>query len=241
MESESHIVALSGGKDSTAMALRLAEVEPREYEYICTPTGDELPEMVEHWVNLGRLLGCPIKPISGGESLGSLIERWNALPNWRMRWCTRVLKIEPFERYVAAARPCVVYVGIRADETDREGVDYEQMGDVTRRFPLVEWGWGLGCVLDYLEARGVEIPDRTDCAACFFQTLGEWWRLWREHPERYARAEAWEKQTGHTLRSPSRDTWPAALAELRAEFEGGRKPRITAMKDRAAMCGVCAR
>lgn len=26
-----HIVALSGGKDSTAMALRLAEVEPREY------------------------------------------------------------------------------------------------------------------------------------------------------------------------------------------------------------------
>lgn len=34
-----HVVALSGGKDSTAMALRLAEVEPREYTYVCTPTG----------------------------------------------------------------------------------------------------------------------------------------------------------------------------------------------------------
>ena len=37
-----HIIALSGGKDSTALALRLAEVEPREYEYVFTPTGDEL-------------------------------------------------------------------------------------------------------------------------------------------------------------------------------------------------------
>lgn len=39
-----HVVALSGGKDSTAMALRLREVEPREYTYICTPTGNELPQ-----------------------------------------------------------------------------------------------------------------------------------------------------------------------------------------------------
>jgi tRNA(Ile)-lysidine synthase TilS/MesJ len=33
-----HIVALSGGKDSTAMALRLAEVEPLDYEFVITPT-----------------------------------------------------------------------------------------------------------------------------------------------------------------------------------------------------------
>ena len=43
-----HVVALSGGKDSTAMALRLAEVEPQEYRYICTPTGRELPAMEAH-------------------------------------------------------------------------------------------------------------------------------------------------------------------------------------------------
>lgn len=36
-----HVVALSGGKDSTALALRLAETEPRDYTYVCTPTGDE--------------------------------------------------------------------------------------------------------------------------------------------------------------------------------------------------------
>ena len=44
-----HVVALSGGKDSTALALRLAEIEPREYIYVCTPTGNEPPEMFAHW------------------------------------------------------------------------------------------------------------------------------------------------------------------------------------------------
>jgi 3'-phosphoadenosine 5'-phosphosulfate sulfotransferase (PAPS reductase)/FAD synthetase len=52
-----HIVGLSGGKDSTAMALRLAEVEPRDYEFICTPTGNELPQMLAHWAKLEALLG----------------------------------------------------------------------------------------------------------------------------------------------------------------------------------------
>lgn len=44
-----HIVGISGGKDSVALALRLQEVEPREYDYLITPTGNELPEMFEHW------------------------------------------------------------------------------------------------------------------------------------------------------------------------------------------------
>jgi 3'-phosphoadenosine 5'-phosphosulfate sulfotransferase (PAPS reductase)/FAD synthetase len=234
-----HIVALSGGADSTAMALALAEREPRDYAYVCTPTGDELPEMFMHWRRLGDLLGKPLEVLTTGRSLAGLIREWNALPNWRMRWCTRVLKIEPFQAYVASHSPCVVYVGLRADETDREGVEYQ--GEVTRRFPLVEWGWGRTEVIWYLARRNVVIPERTDCAGCFFQTLGEWHSLWQNHPEKYAEWEAKEAATGHTMRSPSRDTHPAALAELRVEFEEGYRPKRTRMKDRPAMCGTCAR
>ena len=47
-----HVIGLSGGKDSTALALRLAEIEPRDYEYICNETGNELPEMQAHWAKL---------------------------------------------------------------------------------------------------------------------------------------------------------------------------------------------
>jgi len=238
---QQNIVALSGGKDSTALALRLAEVEPRQYRYVCTPTGDELPEMMEHWARLERLLGAPIERL-GTATLPGLIYQQHALPNVWMRWCTRMLKIEPFESYLVMHLPCTVYVGLRADEAAREGVIYEASLLITQRFPLREWGWGLRNVTDYLAQRGVSIPARTDCAACFFQTLAEWHALWRDHSERYARAEAWEAFTGHTLRSPQRDTQPTGLAELRAKFESGYVPKGKAnMGERKVMCAVCAR
>jgi 3'-phosphoadenosine 5'-phosphosulfate sulfotransferase (PAPS reductase)/FAD synthetase len=238
-----HIVALSGGKDSTAMALRLVETEPRDYEFVCTPTGNELPEMVAHWARLRTMLGGRFTVLSSGKSLVGEIKRQGALPNWRMRWCTRILKIEPYNAFMLAAAPATSYVGIRADEADREGIEYKNGGIVTR-FPLVEWGWGLEQVKSYLAERGIVIPKRTDCAMCFFQRLGEWWQLWREHPDLYAEAEGLERATGHTLRSEGRDSWPAALVDLRAAFEGGRVPRgaETATQDeRRVMCGTCAR
>lgn len=238
-----HIVALSGGKDSTAMSLRLNEIEPREYEYVCTPTGNELPEMVNHWLALEQRLGKKLKILSSGHSLGSLIEKWNALPNWRQRWCTRVLKIEPFLAYVSGQAPCVIYVGMRADETDRDGVEYNNDdAGISKRYPMVEWKWDEARVRSYLIEQGITIPRRTDCAACFFQTIPEWFRLWLDHPEDYAMAEAWERTTGHTFRSPSRDTWSASLSDLRSEFESGRRPlKRASMDDRRTMCSTCAR
>lgn len=244
-----NIVALSGGKDSTALALALSEFEPGSYEYICTPTGDELPEMILHWENLGKILGSLIKPITTGYTLGGLILKQGCLPNDRMRWCTRMLKIEPFEKYLLTSTPCTVFVGIRADEVDRDGVKWERINGVVRRYPLVEWGWGLKDVLNYLEKRGVTIPRRTDCASCFYQTVWEWYLLWKDHPKLFARAEAYEGITNHTFRyrNPMRwkdesGKWPAALEDLRKRFEAGEIPqKKREMKDRPAMCSVCAR
>lgn len=236
-----HIVGLSGGKDSVAMALMLAEREPRDYEYICTPTGNEPAAMIKHWLKLGEILGKPIKPVTSGRSLAGLIKLQNALPNWRMRWCTRMLKIEPFERYIIQRQPCTVYIGIRADEVDRDGVDYSQSGNIIRDFPLQRFGVDLAGVKEYNRRRGVTIPDRTDCMGCFFQTLYEWWILWLVHPEDYAECESWEALTGHTLRSEQRDSHPAALKLLRVEFENGYVPKQRKMEDRMMMCSVCSR
>ena len=240
-----HIVALSGGKDSTAMALRLAEIEPQDYSYVITPTGDELPEMFAHWKMLEEMLKSPLVVLMG-ESLNGLIRRQNALPNWRQRWCTRILKIEPFNRYLLEHRPSVSYVGLRADEPEdvRKGnTIFGNVEGITQRFPLREWGWTINDVYEYLESKGVEIPVRTDCARCFFQTLPEWWWLWKDYEDLWAKAEMQEFETGHTFRSPGRDTWPAGLVDLRKEFEKGRIPRgagqVDLMGRRGNMCRVC--
>ena len=98
------VVALSGGKDSTALALRLKEIEPGDYTYICTPTGNELPEMFAHWRFLGEILGKPLIPIMGNTGLKGIIRRQNMLPNFRARFCTRILKIEPYRNQKEANR-----------------------------------------------------------------------------------------------------------------------------------------
>lgn len=242
-----HIVGLSGGKDSTALAFKLREDFPDvPFNFICTPTSDELPEMFLHWRRLGERLGRKIIPIVGG-TLKSVCAEEKALPNWRMRFCTRRLKIEPFAAFLLTVIPAVSYIGLRADEPGREGADYG--GDivlsapdgVTQRFYLRELGWGIGDVLAYNESLGIEVPDRTDCARCFFQRLGEWYLLWLHHPEIYADAEADEEKYGFTYRSPGRDTWPASLKELRVEFERGRVPEISLrmMEKRKGMCRAC--
>lgn len=211
-----HIVALSGGKDSTAMALRLAQVEPRAYTYICTPTGRELPAMRDHWQMLEAMLGQPILRLTNG-TLDSWIREWNALPNFRMRWCTRVLKIEPMMAWLLAHQPCTQYVGLRADEESRGGI-YGDVAAMTR-YPLREWGWGLAEVRSYLHSLRIVIPPRTDCDVCFFQRVSEWKALLRRHPDLYAEAEGYEALTGATFRTPGRDSWPVALRDFRVAVE----------------------
>jgi len=240
-----HIVALSGGKDSTCLSLALREREPRPYTYVYTPTGDELPEMVAHIGRIEKMLRRPVIRLMNG-TLASQIEANRMLPNFRARWCTRLLKLKPFGQFMTEHAPCVAYVGIRDDEDDREGTrpggDSAAVGlDVKQDFPFQRWGWGLDEVWAYLNDLGIGIPDRTDCARCPYQKLGEWYNLWLHHPDIYADAEADEKRWGHTFRSDKRDTWPAGLEGLRLRFERGDKPErsLKMMESREGMCRAC--
>jgi pimeloyl-ACP methyl ester carboxylesterase len=223
-----HVVALSGGADSTAMALRLHEIGCRKYVFVCTPTGNELPAMLAHWLRLEDLLGQPLERLIG-LTLEDWMAHWNALPNGRQRWCTRILKIQTMlaflKRFDTKPR---LYVGLRADEEERRGLYSE---NVTTVFPLREWGWNRADVLRYLMKRGVSIPKRTDCAWCYGQRLSEWYQLWVQHPDLYQRGVEWEERTGHTFRSDSRDTWPADLASMRERFEAEGRPKRSSLPD----------
>ncbi len=239
------IVALSGGKDSTAMALAQSVFEPDAYEYVITPTGDELPEMVAHWARCEEMLEAPLTPV-GVRTLQGLIVEQKMLPNHRARWCTRKIKLEPYYDWLATLGPVISHVGLRADEESRAGMIFPDVGSVEMDFPMQRWGWTIEDVLAFLAFLGVVIPDRSDCALCFWQKLGEWYILWRDYPDRYQRGVDLEayvtamRGTVYTFRSPDRDAWPAGLAELRAEFEAGRIPtRSLNMMDSRRLIGAC--
>lgn len=241
-----HVVALSGGHDSSALAIELREREPRPYTYVCTPTGDELPEMFAHWRSLGERLGSRIIPVMGG-TLKGVIASEGMLPNFRARFCTRKLKIIPFINWMReqlAGGPIVAYVGLRADEPLRVGGVYGQIEGIEQRFPLREWGMGEDDVQATLRRVGIVCPDRTDCARCYHQRIGEWWELWRDHRDVFEDAIADEQRMGATYRTPGRDSWPTALADMAVRFEAGDKPTVSLdrmARERMASgnCRVC--
>ncbi len=223
-----HIVALSGGHDSTAMAVLLKEQNPNvPYNYVCTPTGNELPEMFAHWVELGNRLGKRIIPIVGG-TLHGVIRREKMLPNFRVRFCTRLLKIEPYRKFLKAMGGNIIsYVGLRADEEGRAGGAYADIAGVTMCFPLRDMGFCERDVQTTLKRFGVNCPNRTDCGECYHQRIGEWYEYWRDHRALALQAAALETEIGGTFRTPGRDSWPVSLTELFARFEQGHVPTIS--------------
>lgn len=242
------IVALSGGADSSSLALWLVANDPngaRDYTFVCTPTGDENAEMFAWWIKLGELLGKPLLPVMNVKAgtLNTLIDKYDSLPSRRQRWCTRELKIEPYRLWLINNGPAISYVGLRADEEGRAGGAYDDIPGIEMRFPLREMGWGRQDVLDYLASRGVleMIPERTDCLRCYHQQIGEWFRWWKNDPEAFETAVEQERVTGGTFRVPKivddapvmttrfakaypashRDSWPVRLADMRELWETG--------------------
>lgn len=201
--------------------------------------------MVAHMHALSKLLGSKIIPVTNG-TLASVIEKEKMLPNFRARFCTRILKLKPYGQFMVEHAPAISYIGLRDDEDGREGAqpggDYAALNTpVQIDFPFQRWGWGIDEVWKYLDSKGVSIPDRTDCARCPYQTLGEWYNLWLYHREIYAGAENQEFEYGHTFRSAQRDSWPASLFELRLLFEAGKTPErsLRMMEKRKGMCRRC--
>ena len=237
-----HIVGVSGGKDSTALALALKATYPSvPFEFVITPTGDELPEMWAHWLRIEEILGQPLKKLDC-PTLQETIDRNRALPNFRMRFCTREIKIRPFMEYMEKTpKDSVLYVGLRKDEEDRTGLQVPEDDTYRIAFPFQWWGWKEEEVLGYLKLQNIEIPKRTDCARCFYQRIDEWKDLYKEHPDIYYHAALQEALTGFTFRSDKRDSWPADLISLAKEFDKGREPKKRKKNSKVTACPWCAK
>lgn len=233
-----HVLGLSGGKDSAALAVYMRQHFPEiDIEYFFTDTGKELPEVYEFLGKLEGFLGKPILRLNPSRDFDFWLREYNNfLPSPNTRWCTRQLKLLPFKNWVkpmlAAGETVTSYVAIRSDEEYRQG--YISSDDnLIIKLPFREYGVDKKGVLDILEASGVGYPkyyewrSRSGCTFCFYQQKIEWVRLKERHPESYEEAKQYEKIA---LENNSPFTWiqgeslteledPIRVEQIKRDFE----------------------
>ena len=235
---ERHVLGLSGGRDSAALAIYMRQQHPElDIEYFFTDTGKELPEVYEFLGRLEGFLGKPILRLNPDRDFDFWLKQYNNfLPSPQTRWCTRQLKLRPFEQWVKpmleSGTKVYSYVAIRSDEEYREG--YASKDDnLVIRLPFKAAGVDKQGVLDILDDSGLGLPryyewrTRSGCTFCFYQQKIEWVRLKEQHPEAFEEAKRYEKSAvdngspftwsqGESLEELER---PERVAQIREEHE----------------------
>lgn len=256
-----HILSLSGGKDSTALAIYMRDRVP-DMEYVFCDTGEELRETYRYLEKLEAYLGKKIVRLNPDRPFMHYLELYNGvLPDARTRWCTRMLKLKPFEKYIGDS-PVVSYIAIRADESGRKGY-ITKKPNVSVRYPFIEDGLTRADIFELIEQSGLGLPDyyrwrsRSGCYFCFFQQKIEWVGLLENHPDLFSKAAGFEKTGGS---EGERFTWvqgesleelsqPSRVAEIKRKFmernnqlsqkESPRLIDILSEPDMGSSCLVC--
>ena len=200
-----HILGLSGGKDSAALAIYLKDQgRDEQIEYFFCDTGAELPEVYDYLDRLEDYLDKPIERLSSGRDFKHHLKRFNGfLPAPHARWCTRVMKLEPLEAFVGDD-PCVSYIGIRADEQRQGYISHKP--NIKAVYPFIEDDIVRDDVFRILE-ESVGVPEyykwrsRSGCYFCFFQRKDEWIGLAENHPALFEKAKTYEKVDERTGKS----------------------------------------
>lgn len=187
-----HVCGISGGKDSSALAIYLLDRVP-EMEYFFCDTGAELPETYEYLDKLEVALGKPIARLNSTKGFEHWFEVYRGtLPSPQMRWCTKVMKLAPIEDWLGDDE-AISYVAIRSDENGRKGY-VSTKTNIKAVFPFVEDGIDQDGVMRILETAGVGLPEyyewrtRSGCYFCFYQRKSEWVGLADRHPDLFQKA-----------------------------------------------------
>ncbi|WP_073421132.1 phosphoadenosine phosphosulfate reductase family protein [Geodermatophilus nigrescens] len=236
-----HVLGISGGKDSAALAIYLRDRVPG-LEYFFCDTGAELPETYEYLQRLETVLGSRIARLNADRGFDHWLWVYQgALPSPQMRWCTKALKIQPLEAWIGD-QETYSYIGIRADE-HRSGY-ISTKPNIHPVFPFKEDGVTKEGVLQILDDAGVGLPSyyewrtRSGCYFCFFQRKAEWVGLAERHPDLYERAMEYEDKQGYeaTAMQERQYTWSQgeSLRELRDRGDEVRAKHEAALQREAS-------
>ena len=239
-----HVLGISGGKDSAALAIYMRDRVP-EMEYFFCDTGSELPETYEYLGRLEAVLGKRIARLNPDRNFDHWLWVYQGtLPSPQMRWCTKNLKIKPFEAWIGDD-VAFSYIAIRGDE-NREGY-ISRKPNITALYPFKEDAVDKEGVMRILEEAGVGLPSyyewrtRSGCYFCFFQRKAEWVGLAERHPDLFDRAVAYEDKVNFegTAMKDRQYTWSGGetLVELLARQDEIRAKHEAALARESATRG----
>lgn len=129
------------------------------------------------------------------------------------RVCTRVAKVERFERWLDDRFPGLdveVWLGFEAGEEARAAKDpnsgrqrKHRAGRARRvnRFPLIEWSLCRCRCEDLVRRAGYPVPRKSACVYCPYGTKGDWQRFAVGLPEQFARVVQLEADKPPTARN----------------------------------------
>ena len=226
-----HVLSLSGGKDSAALAIYMRD-RVSDMEYIFSDTGKELPETYQYIERIEDFLGKRVNRLNAHLGFDHWYEVYGGMiPSNHRRWCTKMLKLKPFEAY-CGEDSVTNYVGLRADENRSGYISHKP--NIIPIYPFQDDGIKLDDVKEILQSSGVGMPSYTEwgrsrsgCYFCFYQQGIEWVRLKERHPQLFEAAKAYERPyegSGNTF------TWRGR--ESLADLE--RPERMQAIKDEHA-------
>lgn len=244
------VVSFSGGKDSTAMLLRMLELEEQINEVVFCDTYKEFPQMLEHIEKVKKVVeehGIKFTTLRSERSFDYYMfeyepkrknEAYIGLKgfSWagnRARWCTSRMKIQVINRYfneLSKSKKVIHCVGIATDETER----IERENNKSKRLPLVEWGWTEADCLSYCYALEYdwgglyELFNRVSCWCCPLQPLEELRKLRKHYPELWEELAEMDKKTWRKFRAD----YSVEELEKRFAFEEQRLAEGKSIKNR---------
>ena len=211
-----HIASFSGGKDSTAMLLKMMELGMPIDEVIFCDTGMEFPELYDHMEELKTRFGINITVLypkksfleyffyhekTKGKNKGQKGYSWG---DFRNRWCTTLLKTQPFRQYVKKkylGTRIIEYHGIALDESFRAEKNKDRKLCITITYPLIMWGMTEKDCLDYCYSKGLrwggvyEEFDRLSCWCCPLKNLKELKIIRKRYPNKWQEMIDWDSRT----------------------------------------------
>lgn len=223
-----HVLSLSGGKDSAALAIYMRDRVPN-MEYIFSDTRKELKETYEYLERIEDYLGVRVQRLNAELGFDHWLDVYGGMiPSNHRRWCTKMLKLKPFENFIGDD-PVLNYVGLRADENRSGYISHK--ANITPVYPFQEDGLKLADIEEILRSSGVGMPpytkwgrSRSGCFFCFYQQKIEWVRLKETYPDLYEQAKAYEQ-----VYEGSGNTFTWSERESLEDLE--RPERMQAIKD----------